>query len=103
MRILTGLPCDTRTRKSARPKTKPALGYPIIVHSHLGWDWVWQRPQQFLSRLSERHRVLFIEAPIASQAVKLPEVTLREISDFPNIVVLQIKVPASRWSDNAWV
>src|SRR5205807_8643222 len=77
--------------------------YSIIVHSHLDWDWVWQRPQQFLSRLSKRHRVLFIEAPVASQAVKSPEVTLREISDFPNIVVLQIKVPASRWGDSAWV
>ena len=47
--------------------------------------------------------MLFIEAPVASHAVKSPEVTLREISDFPNIVVLQIKVPASRWGDSAWV
>ena len=37
--------------------------YSIIVHSHLRWDWVWQRPQQFLSRLSKNHRILFIEAP----------------------------------------
>src|SRR5262245_4316637 len=35
--------------------------WPIIVHSHLCWDWVWQRPQQFISRLSERHKVLFVE------------------------------------------
>ena len=35
--------------------------YPIIVHSHLCWDWVWQRPQQFLSRLSSHHPVLFVE------------------------------------------
>src|ERR1700733_9559499 len=35
--------------------------YPLIVHCHLCWDWVWQRPQQFLSRLSKRHPVLFIE------------------------------------------
>ena len=30
-------------------------GYPIIVHCHLRWEGVWQRPQQFLSRLSQRH------------------------------------------------
>jgi glycosyltransferase involved in cell wall biosynthesis len=77
--------------------------YPIIVHSHLGWDWVWQRPQQFLSRLSKEHRVLFIEAPIAAEEVKRSAVTLREIPDFPNIVVLQMKVPASRYRDVAWV
>jgi len=77
--------------------------YPIIVHSHLGWDWVWQRPQQFLSRLSKRHRVLFIEGPVPSPDVRVPEVTLREVSDYPNIVVLQTKMPAARWNDGAWV
>jgi hypothetical protein len=30
-------------------------------------------------------------------------VTLREISDYPNIVVLQMVIPASRWADGAWV
>ncbi|HKP15344.1 MAG TPA: glycosyltransferase [Gemmatimonadaceae bacterium] len=37
---------------------------PIIVHSHLRWDFVWQRPQQLLSRLSQRGDVLFVEEPI---------------------------------------
>jgi glycosyltransferase involved in cell wall biosynthesis len=77
--------------------------YPIIVHSHLGWDWVWQRPQQFLSRLSKTHPVLFIEAPAADAAVRTTRVTMRDVPDFPNIVVLQMKVPAARWSDGAWV
>jgi glycosyltransferase involved in cell wall biosynthesis len=39
------------------------MGTPIIVHSHLRWDFVWQRPQQLLSRLSAQHRVLFVEEP----------------------------------------
>lgn len=77
--------------------------YPIIVHSHLGWDWVWQRPQQFLSRLSERHRVLFVEGPVPSSEISLPEATLREVSDYPNIIVLQTRMPAKRWQDGAWV
>src|SRR3954452_13931610 len=37
---------------------------PIIVHSHLRWDFVWQRPQQILSRLATHAPVLFIEEPI---------------------------------------
>jgi glycosyltransferase involved in cell wall biosynthesis len=77
-------------------------GYPIIVHSHLGWDWVWQRPQQFLSRLSQNHRVLFIEGP-APADVSTAELTLREVPDFPNILVLQMKLPATRWSDGVWI
>ena len=78
-------------------------GYSIVVHSHLKWDWVWQRPQQFLSRLSKNHRILFIEAPCPLETARTAQATLREVSDYPNIVVLQMQMPASRWSDGAWV
>jgi glycosyltransferase involved in cell wall biosynthesis len=77
--------------------------YPIIVHSHLGWDWVWQRPQQFLSRLSKKHRILFIEAPYPSERARTAQATLREVSDYPNIIVLQIQMPEARWTDGAWI
>jgi glycosyltransferase involved in cell wall biosynthesis len=35
--------------------------YGIIAFSHLRWSFVWQRPQQFLSRFAQSHPVLFIE------------------------------------------
>jgi Glycosyltransferase len=38
--------------------------HPFIVQSHLRWDFVWQRPQQLLSRIAEKSPVLFIEEPI---------------------------------------
>ena len=46
--------------------SKPAenADAPIIVHSHLRWDFVWQRPQQLLSRLAQRNDVLFVEEPL---------------------------------------
>ena len=37
---------------------------PIIVHCHLRWDFVWQRPQQILSRLARHAPVLFVEEPL---------------------------------------
>jgi glycosyltransferase involved in cell wall biosynthesis len=77
--------------------------YPIIVHSHLNWDWVWQRPQQFISRLSKRHRILFVEGPCPSPTINSTEKTLSEIPDYPNVLVLQMKVPAKRWHDGDWV
>ena len=77
-------------------------GYSIVVHSDLKWDWVWQRPQQFLSRLSGKHRVLFVEAPDVYDGAHVTRVDLREVTDFPNINVLQIKIPANRRSDPAW-
>jgi glycosyltransferase involved in cell wall biosynthesis len=40
----------------------------FIVHSHLRWNFVWQRPQQILSRLARAHRILFIEEPLDAPA-----------------------------------
>jgi glycosyltransferase involved in cell wall biosynthesis len=37
---------------------------PKIVHCHLRWDFVWQRPQQILSRLAAHAPILFIEEPM---------------------------------------
>jgi glycosyltransferase involved in cell wall biosynthesis len=80
-----------------------AASFPIIVHSHLGWDWVWQRPQQFHSRLSKRHRILFVEGPVPRPGIESSRLSLREVADYPNIVVLQMAMPEERWSDGAWV
>jgi glycosyltransferase involved in cell wall biosynthesis len=49
---------------------------PIVVQSHLRWDFVWQRPQQLLSRFSEQHRVLFIEEPLFLDDVCTPRLDL---------------------------
>lgn len=40
-----------------------APGSPLVVFSHLRWDFVFQRPQHVLSRLAARRPVLFIEEP----------------------------------------
>ena len=81
------------------------LGYPIIVHSHLTWDWVWQRPQQFLSRFSARHPILFVEGPVPTPGLPNAKgaVEVREVEEFPNILVLRSHVPTERWGDGAWV
>ncbi len=38
--------------------------HPLIVHSHLRWDFVWQRPQQILSRLGQNRAVMYVEEPV---------------------------------------
>ena len=103
MEQLTGSQSRTPRSAEAPGLNSPGDHYPIIVHSHLRWDWVWQRPQQFISRLSERHRVLFVEGPAASPDVRRTEESLRETTDYPNVIVLQMKVPAARWADGEWV
>ncbi len=40
------------------------MNSPIVVFSHLRWEFVYQRPQQVLSRLARRHPILYIEEPL---------------------------------------
>ncbi|HET9635609.1 MAG TPA: glycosyltransferase [Gemmatimonadaceae bacterium] len=49
---------------------------PIIVQSHLRWDFVWQRPQQILSRLAEHRPVLFVEEPLFLDDVSAPRLDI---------------------------
>ena len=51
-------PVDDYTMNDLRPT-------PVIVClAHLGWDFVWQRPQQILSRLARHYPVLYINEPV---------------------------------------
>ena len=77
--------------------------FPIIVHSHLSWDWVWQRPQQFLSRLSRRHRVLFVETHTDNPHLVCASAEARPAQDYPNLTILRLHLPPSSSQDRAWV
>jgi len=46
----------------------------LIVFSHLRWDFVYQRPQQLLSRLARRMPVVFIEEPMPDASAPVLEV-----------------------------
>src|SRR5687768_3284718 len=79
----------------------PEQPYPIISFCHLGWDWVWQRPQQFLSRLARQHPVLFVETYCSD--VPTTRVDLRVPEQHPNVTVLQTHLPAARWHDGKFI
>ena len=50
--------------RAARPLRQPPLMSPLLVFSHLRWDFVTQRPQHLLSRLAARRPVVFVEEPV---------------------------------------
>jgi glycosyltransferase involved in cell wall biosynthesis len=94
----------TSTAKpSSKRRAKARPDYPIIVHCHLCWDWVWQRPQQFMSRFSHRHRVLFVETLAPDPDLVTPLVQLRRFEKWPNLTLLRSQFPAWRWNDGEWV
>ncbi|KQQ40064.1 glycosyl transferase [Duganella sp. Leaf126] len=61
----------------------------IVVFCHLRWDFVYQRPQQLLTRLAEHYKVLFIEEPLFDAAEPL----LHTYSPAPNLTVYQPHTP----------
>ena len=40
---------------------------PLVVLSHLRWDFVFQRPQHLLSRVGRKRPVVFVEEPVRSE------------------------------------
>ncbi len=56
--------------------------FSIVAHSHLRWDFVWQRPQHVFSRLAAQHPVLFLEEPVYETGAAHLRITAPE----PNIV-----------------
>ena len=60
--------------------------YGIVVFSHLRWGFVWQRPQQFLSRFAKKHQVLFVEEPFFDRADgSEPQMSFHRV--MPNVTV----------------
>ena len=93
-----------RVTRAAVTELRPARDdYPIVVFSHLRWDFVWQRPQQFLSRLAQRHPILFVEAPVPTRSVRRSKPSLREVPEFPNLLIMQMELPQSRWLDEEFL
>ncbi len=89
------------TTATTAPKAKPSVitparlsvdsqkstdRYGIVVFSHLRWGFVWQRPQQFLSRFAKSHSILFVEEPFFDRpAGEKPELQFHRV--MPNVTV----------------
>ena len=112
---LNGLSVRLPRRQSERPAGQSVGGFepkpqsttefskkaPIVALCHLSWDWVWQRPQQFLSRLAKTHPVLFVETYRAE--VERTTVRLNSAAGHPNVTLCQIHLPTSRWSEGKFI
>lgn len=53
-----GVPREIKQETSALP-----TDFAIVCLSHLRWDFVYQRPQHIMARLSRSHRVVYVEEP----------------------------------------
>ncbi len=73
----------------------------IVVLAHLGWDFVWQRPQHILSRLARHYPVLYINEPQVSPTAE-GEPQLRVVADEGNLTAYQPRFPDRADVLNDW-
>ena len=56
----------------------------IIYFGSVDWDFLWQRPQQLITRLAKSHRILFVDPPYSLNRLKgLRDEGIRDLA--PNI------------------
>lgn len=65
----------------------------ILCLAHLAWDYVWQRPQHILSRLSAHYPVYYVNEPFVTD---VPKPELRVVSRKPNLAAYQPQFSAGR-------
>lgn len=71
-------------------KNEQPQNYDMIVFCHLRWQFVYQRPQHLISRMSKSMKVLLIEEPIAFEAEQENTANLIIVND--NLHILQPRV-----------
>jgi len=78
---------NTKTKKRDTLET-------LLCFSHLRWDFVFQRPQHLMTRAALGWRVFYIEEPIFSGDVTVPEVQIKRPSIIhPNLMVVTPCMP----------
>jgi UDP-galactopyranose mutase len=69
--------------------------FDVICLSHLRWDFVYQRPQQLMSRCAQGRRVLFVEEPVFDESAPRLDLTPRG----PDVSVAVAHLPAGMGED----
>jgi glycosyltransferase involved in cell wall biosynthesis len=72
---------DGRLGSTAARSLNKRDDLPVIVHCHLRWDFVWQRPQQIFSRLAAHHPIAFVEEPMWQEGQRRLDIS----EPFPNV------------------
>ena len=84
----------TRRRAATRERTVGDR-LDIVCFCHLHWDRnLFQRPQQIMSRLAERHRVLYVKQ-VAFKTILRSRTLTRSWRDESGVEVIEVVMPPS--------
>jgi UDP-galactopyranose mutase len=85
-----GVPVESRAETSAPGTGKPTL----LCFSHLRWDFVFQRPQQLMSRFAQDMTVVYWEEPVEIGEDEAPMLRVRAAEDHPNVRIVVPHLPS---------
>jgi hypothetical protein len=78
--------------------------FDLVCVSHLRWDFVWQRPQQLLTRCARERRVFFVEEPVFGEGG--PRLRVRRMNDRLVVAVPELQsgcTPAEADRTQEWL
>jgi glycosyltransferase involved in cell wall biosynthesis len=84
-----GVPVQSEAEGPAPESGKPTL----LCFSHLRWNFVFQRPQQLMSRFADDMTVVFWEEPIEIAKRSAAFLKVRSAEDFPNVRIVTPHLP----------
>ena len=90
-----GVPVESEAEPSAPDPTYPTL----ICFSHLRWDFVFQRPQQLMSRFARDMTVVFWEEPVEIGRRETAFLKVREAPDSPKVRIVVPHIPEGLGGD----
>jgi UDP-galactopyranose mutase len=85
----TGVPVEYAAEPSA-PDPQPTT---LICFSHLRWDFVFQRPQQLMSRFAREMDVIFWEEPCGIARGETAHLSVRGVPDAPGVKIVVPQLP----------
>ncbi len=85
-----GVPVESGAESSASDPQPTNL----ICFSHLRWDFVFQRPQQLMTRFARDMRVVYWEEPVEAGDKDTPYLQVRDADDFPGVRLAVPHLPA---------
>jgi UDP-galactopyranose mutase len=90
MRTSVGVPVESDAEHSAPDSDNPTL----LCFSHLRWDFVFQRPQQLMSRFATDMTVVFWEEPVEIGEKETPLLKVASADGFPSVRIVVPHLPA---------
>src|SRR5690349_14884244 len=84
-----GVPVESSAEPSAPDSDRTTL----ICFSHLRWNFVFQRPQQLMTRFARDMQVIYWEEPVDIAAKETAYLQVRDAEDFPGVRIVVPHLP----------